>query len=139
RRKGGGQAPEHRIGGALGRRAVSAGRQFSRKVDPPAHRSPDRCRRIADRAAASGPRVHRGAEHRPLLRWAHTPDGPTHPSLSRRAGGGGARACEHPRASLTAPPDTKPPNALVSVDGEVKLLGFGIAKLLDPDDQWGGS
>ena len=45
-------------------------------------------------------------------------------------------AVAHAHTNLIVHRDIKPPNVLVSADGQVKLLDFGIAKLIESDAGW---
>ena len=46
-------------------------------------------------------------------------------------------AVAHAHANLIVHRDIKPGNVLVSTEGDVKLLDFGIAKLMERDSAWG--
>ena len=103
--------------------------KLPRAAHAPEHRASRRRGRLADRPALSRPRVRRPASRSTAgatsTRW--TSKQRVRLFLDVLA------AVAHAHANLIVHRDIKPSNVLVATDGRVKLLDFGIAKLLEEE------
>ncbi len=124
---GGAEAAARRLETRGTGRAHGARTRNSRHAHPSQHRAPVRRRRHGRRPALSRHRVRR----RPLGSMRTAASGSSTVAARLRLFAQVADAVAYAHGKLVVHRDLKPANILVSADGQVRLLDFGIAKLLD--------